>query len=61
MQLVTISWPFLALIIILAGGLIAFFIWKNRQDRKKFENFMNRDYRKSKDEEGENDVTDTKT
>jgi hypothetical protein len=61
MNVTTMTWEFMALIFVFLAGLIGFIIWKNRKDRKKFERDMNRDYRRSKNEEGENDVTDTRT
>lgn len=55
------EWILPGIVLVLAGALLIFLIVKNRQDQNKFERHMNRNYRKSKDEEGENDVTDTKT
>lgn len=41
------------LLIIVSVGLIAFVIWKNQRDKKAFEQELNEDYRKTKDEEGD--------
>lgn len=57
----TMNWTFLVIVIVLLVALLVFLVLKNQQDKKRFERTLNRDYRKSKDEEGENDVTDTKT
>jgi FtsZ-interacting cell division protein ZipA len=46
------SWILLAVGIAVIS-LIIFLLWQNRKDRKKFEQQLNRDYPKSKDEEND--------
>jgi FtsZ-interacting cell division protein ZipA len=38
---------------IVAIALIVFLVWRNQKDEKSFEDQLNNDYRKTKDEEGD--------
>lgn len=50
----------LILIILAALALIVFLTVQNQKDRRKFTDQMNRDYRHSKDEEGDIDIDEIK-
>lgn len=50
----------LILIILAAGALIIFLVLQNRKDRRKFTDQLNRDYRHSKEEEGDIDIDEIK-
>lgn len=50
------NWPVIILIGIGAVALIAFLVVRNLKDKKKFEDQLNNDYHKTKDEEGDIDV-----
>lgn len=49
-----------ALIIMAAVIGIVFLAWQNQKDRKKLMDQMNRDYRKSKDQERDADIDEIK-
>lgn len=50
----------LILIILAAVALIIFLAVQNQKDRRKFTDQLNRDYRHSKDEEGDIDIDEIK-
>ena len=54
------TWLVLILLGIAAIALIIFLAVHNLKDEKKFENQLNRDYHKTKDEEGDIDVEEVK-
>ena len=51
-----INWTVLILFGIAVIGLIVFLVSRNQKDEKKFEQQMNDDYHKTKDEEGDTDI-----
>lgn len=50
------NWPVIIIIGIAAIALIAFLVWRNVKDEKQFEDQLNQDYHKSKDEEGDAEI-----
>jgi FtsZ-interacting cell division protein ZipA len=50
------NWLAIILIAIGALALIIFLAIRNQKDERKFENDLNKDYRKSKDEEDDIDI-----
>ena len=50
------NWPFLILFGIAVIALIVFLVKRNMKDEKKFENQLNNDYHKTKDEEGDIEI-----
>ncbi len=51
-----INWTVLILFGIAVIGLIVFLVRRNQKDEKKFEQQMNDDFHKSKDEEGDTEI-----
>ena len=51
--------PVIIFIGIVAIAFIAFLVWRNVKDEKEFENQLNQDYHKSKDEEGDAEIDQT--
>ena len=50
------NWPLIIIIGIAAIALIVFLVWRNVKDEKQFEDQLNQDYHKSKDEEGDAEI-----
>ena len=50
------NWPVVILFGIAAIALIVFLVKRNQKDEKQFEEQLNNDYRKAKDEEGDIDI-----
>jgi hypothetical protein len=48
----------IAIVAVLLAGLLVFLIAKNKKDKKEFEDQMNQDYPKSKDEEKDVETED---
>ena len=49
------NWTIIIIAAIILIALIVFLVTKNQKDEKEFENQQNKDYHKSKDEEGDID------
>lgn len=47
------KWPFFILLGVAAVAFIGFLAWRNQKDKSKFEDQLNNDYHKTKDEEGD--------
>ena len=50
------NWPVLIPLGIAALVLIVFLVWRNLKDEKQFEDQLNQNYPKSKDEEGDVEI-----
>jgi len=50
------NWIILILFGIAAIALVVFLVMRNLKDKKEFEEQLNNDYRKAKDEEGDTDT-----
>ena len=50
------NWPYIFLIVIFSAVFIFFLIKRNRKDEKEVVDQLNRDYKKSKDEENDVDT-----
>ena len=56
-----INWSVLIITGVLLAALLAFLIYRNQQEKRKLEKKLNEDYKKSKDEEGDVDIEDSKS
>ena len=45
-----INWIIVGIVILFVLVLIAFLIWKNQKDKKKYSTFLKKDYHKSEEE-----------
>lgn len=50
------NWPFLILFGIAVIALFVFLVIRNQKDGKKFEQQLNKDYHKTKDEENDTEI-----
>lgn len=50
------NWLLIILIGIAVIALVGWLAWRNQKDEREFENQLNNDYRKSKEEEGDIDT-----
>jgi len=56
-----INWTVITLTGVVLAALLFFLVYRNQQDKKKLEQKLNEDYKKSKDEEGDVDIEDSKS
>ena len=56
-----INWPVLIITGVMLAALLIFLIYRNQQEKKKLEQKLNEDFKKSKDEEGDIEIEDTKS
>jgi len=56
-----INWPVIIIIGVVLVALLLFLVYRNQKDKKKLEQKLNEDFKKSKDEEGDADIEDTKS
>ena len=56
-----INWPVLIITGVVLASLLLFLVNRNRRDKKILERKLNEDFKKSKDEEGDVDIEDTKS
>jgi low affinity Fe/Cu permease len=56
-----INWPVLIITGVALVSLLLFLVNRNRRDKKILERKLNEDYKKSKDEEGDIEIEDTKS
>jgi uncharacterized protein YxeA len=52
-----INWNIVGVVILFVMVLIAFLIWNNPKDKKKYSNFLKKDYKKSEEDSGLDDDT----
>ncbi len=50
------NWPLIVIVGIVVIVLIVLLAWRNQKDEKQFENKLNNDYHKTKEEEGDIDT-----
>jgi len=56
-----INWTVIIITGIVLAALLLFLVYRNQQDKKKLVQKLNEDFKKSKDEEGDVDIEDTKS
>jgi len=56
-----INWPVLIITGVVLAALLLFLVNRNRKDKKKLEQKLNEDFKKSKDEEGDVEIEDSKS
>jgi LPXTG-motif cell wall-anchored protein len=56
-----INWPVLIITGVVLASLLLFLVKRNRRDKKILERKLNEDFKKSKDEEGDIEIEDTKS
>lgn len=56
-----INWPVIIITGVVLVALLLFLVYRNQKDKKKLEQKLNEDFKKSKDEEGDADIEDTKS
>ena len=49
------NWVIVCMILLGVLILIVFLIWKNQKDKKKYEDFLNKEYKKTADEDSDLD------
>lgn len=54
-----INWVVIIIVGIVLLALLAFIIFRNQKDEESFEHLLNEDYKKSKEEEGDADLTES--
>lgn len=53
-----INWIVVGIVLLCVLVLLVFLVWKNQKDRKKYNDFLNKDYKKEEQEEADlNDDT----
>lgn len=56
-----INWPVIIITGVVLVALLLFLVYRNQKDKKKLEQKLNEDFKKSKDEEGDADIEDAKS
>ena len=56
-----INWPVIIITAVVLAAFLIFLVYRNQKDKKKLEQKLNEDYKKSKDEEGDVDIEDSKS
>lgn len=56
-----INWSVIIITAVVLAAFLIFLVYRNQKDKKKLEQKLNEDYKKSKDEEGDVDIEDSKS
>jgi len=56
-----INWPVIIITGVVLAALLLFLVKRNQRDKKNLEQKLNEDFRKTKDEEGDVDIEDSKS
>ena len=56
-----INWPVIIIPGVVLVAVLLFLVYRNQKDKKKLEQKLNEDFKKSKDEEGDVDIEDSKS
>ena len=56
-----INWTVIIITGVVLAALLIFLVYRNQQDKKKLVQKLNEDFKKSKDEEGDVEIEDTKS